>query len=234
MRRLRKPSPVLVVSLIALVAAVGGLAIAAVPDSRGRIAACYAKTSGKLRLLVKGSKCARGERMVRWNQRGPAGAAGAPGQPGTPGQPGAPGQPGEPGTGAPGAPGSPAASLLTVNTKNVPATVGATHFLHPSGASDYWGAVTFADMLSPNTPMVARDLAVRLGGEPGAGESYKVTLLIDGADTALGCTVSALDTTCGNSAELIQVAARSRICFKVEVSAGAVSRRVLIGWRATG
>jgi hypothetical protein len=228
MRRLRKPSPVLVVSLIALVAAVGGLAIAAVPDSRGRIAACYAKTSGKLRLLVKGSKCARGERMIRWNQRGPAGAAGAPGQPG------APGEPGQPGTGTPGTPGAPAASLLTVNTKNVPANVNATHFLHPSGASDYWGAFTFADMLSPNTPMVARDMAVQLGGEPGGSETYKVTLLVNDADTALSCTVTGTDTSCGNSTDAIQVAARSRICFKLEVSAGAVSRRVLIGWRATG
>jgi hypothetical protein len=227
MRRLRKPSPALAVSLIALVAALGGFAIAAVPDSRGRIAACYAKKTGKLHLLVKGSRCPRGQVLIRWNQRGPAGAAGAAGTPGQPGQPGEPGQPGQPGQ-----PGSSAASLLTVNTKNVPAPVGATHYLHPSGPSDFWGAVTFADMLSPNTPMVARDLGVQLGGEPGAGESYKVTLLVDGADTSLACTVSGTETACGNSTAAIQMAARSRISFRVEVSAAAVQRRVLIGWRA--
>jgi hypothetical protein len=223
MRRLRKPSPALVVSLIALLAALGGLAIAAVPDSRGRIAACYAKKSGRLHLLVKGSKCRRGEVMIRWNQRGPTGAQGAPGTPGAPGSAGEPGQPG-----------SYAASLLTVDTKNVPAPVGETHYLHPSGPTDFWGAVTFADMLSANTPIVARDVAVQLGGPPGGTETYKITLLVNGADTALACTVTGTDMSCANSADAIQVAAGSRICFKVEVSAGAVSRRVLIGWRATG
>jgi hypothetical protein len=228
MRRPRKPSPALVVSLIALVAAVSGLAIAAVPDSRGRIAACYSKKTGSVRLLVKGGGCPRGLTLIRWNQRGPAGVAGSPGAPGTAGERGLQGEQGNQGV-----QGSPAASLLTVNTKNVPANVGVTHYLHPSGPSDYWGAPLFADMLSANTPMVAADLAVRLGGEPGAvGEFYKVTLLVDSADTALTCTVADFDTNCGNSAATVQIPARSRIAFKAEVSAGSVSRRILIGWRA--
>lgn len=228
MWRPRKPSPALVVSLIALVAAVGGLAVAAVPDSRGRIAACYAKRTGKMHLLVKGRKCPRGQKLIRWNQHGPAGATGLAGTPGTPGQQGDRGLPGEPGQ-----TGAPAASLLTVNTKNVPANAGVIQYLHPSGPSDLWGAPTFADMLSPNTPIVARDLAVRLGNEPGAGESYTVTLLVDSADTALKCTVSDLETTCGDSAAAVQIPARSRLSFEVDVSAGAIQRRVLIGWRAT-
>jgi hypothetical protein len=229
MRRMRKPSPALVVSLIALVAAVSGLAVAAVPDSSGRIAACYSKKSGKVRLLVKGSRCPRGQKLIRWNQRGPAGVAGAAGSPGTPGQPGQPGQPGEPGQ-----PGSSAASLLTVNTKNVPAPAGATRYLHPSGPSDFWGAPTFANMLSPNTPIVARDLAVQLGDEPSPGESYTITLEVDDADTALTCTVADLAKTCANSAAAVQIPAGSRISFKLVVSAAAVQRRVLLGWRAVG
>src|SRR3954451_3970427 len=110
MRRLRKPSPALVVSLIALVVALGGFAIAAVPDSRGRIAACYAKKGGTLRLLLKGSRWRGSERLVRWNQQGPTGARGEPGQPGAAGEPGAPGQPGTGTPGTPGATGAPAAS----------------------------------------------------------------------------------------------------------------------------
>jgi hypothetical protein len=93
--------------------------------------------------------------------------------------------------------------------------------------------VTFADMLSPGTAVVGRDMAVQLGGAPGGTETYRVTLLVNGADTALTCTVTGTDMSCGNSADAVQIAAGSRICFKVEVSAGAVSRRVLIGWRAT-
>src|SRR4051812_50225214 len=98
MRRLPKPSPALAVALIALVAALSGLAIATVPDSRGRIAACYAKRSGELRLLVKGTTCPRGRVPIRWNQRGPAGAARGARAAGPPRQPRAPRAPGPPGT----------------------------------------------------------------------------------------------------------------------------------------
>src|SRR3954467_2359631 len=94
MRRLKKPSPTLFIALLALVAAAGGFAVAAVPDSQGRIAACYVTKTGKVRLLAKGNKCQKGETLTRWNQTGPAGQAGAAGAPGAPGQSGSPGQPG--------------------------------------------------------------------------------------------------------------------------------------------
>src|SRR3954463_16746626 len=100
MRRLQKPSPTLFIALLALVAAVGGFAVAAVPDSQGRIAAWYVKKNGKGRLLVKGNKCQKGETLVRWNQTGPPGQPGTPGAPGQPGTPGTPGQPGAKGAAA--------------------------------------------------------------------------------------------------------------------------------------
>jgi hypothetical protein len=214
------------VALISLVVAVGGISMAAVRDKQGRIVACYAKKSGDLRVLAKGTKCRRAEKKLRWNQRGPRGTAGQGGAPGTAGSTGP--------TGPSGAQGPSAASLLTVNTGNVPANVGVTHFLHPSGVSDYWGATTFADMLSPNSPIVARDLAVSLPNPPGAaGEFYKTTLFVNGAPTALTCTVEGVtDTTCGNSDASVPIAARSLMSFSVEVSAGSVSRRIRLGWRA--
>ena len=224
-----KPSPALFIALLALVAAIGGFAVAAVPDSSGRIAACYLKKSGKLRLLVKGSKCQKGEQLIRWNQTGPAGAngiAGAPGQQGVPGQSGQ--------QGGQGVRGASASSMLTGNTGNIPVPIGAPRWLHPSGVSDTWGATTFAEMPSPNTPVVARDLAVKLGNPAGAGESYTITLQIDGVDTALTCTVAGdTDTSCGNSNARVSIAARSNLSFQVETTAGATSRRVLFAWRAT-
>jgi hypothetical protein len=230
MRWVQKPSPALVIAIVALGAAVGGFAVAAVPDSKGRITACYVKKNGNVRLLVKGSKCKSGETLIRWNQTGPAGLNGAAGAPG--GQ-GVPGQPGE--KGLQGVKGSSASSMLTGNTGNIPVPVdGNPRWLHPSGVSDVWGATTFAEMLSPNTPLVARDLAVQLGNPAGAGESYKVTLQIGGVDSALTCTVAGdTDTTCGNSADSVAIAPKSRLSFELEVSTGAVSRRVLFGWRAT-
>jgi len=222
MRRRSLPSPALVVALVALVAAVGGYAIAAVPDKNGRIPACYGKKSGDLRVLVKGTKCKRGEKKLLWNQTGPTGSAGAPGQPGSPGQPG-----------QDGAPGPAGGSMLTGNTKNLIPAAGSTNWLHPSGPSDFWGAPTFAEMLTPERAIVARDLAVRLGGPAGAGESYKITFLVDGAATALTCTVSGdTDPTCGDGTTTVAIPPRSRMAFQVDVSAGAVSRRVLFAWRA--
>jgi len=203
------------VALVALVAALGGFAIAAVPDKKGRIVACYEKRGGDLRVLQKGTKCKRAEKRIRWSQKGRRGPAGQ--------------------DGAPGAPGRSAASMLTGNTMNIPVAPGTTKFLAPSGPSDTWGATTFAETLSPNTPVVARDLAIELGGPPGAGESYVVTLQIAGTDTPLTCTVAgASAASCSNSTAAVPIPARSPICFKVVVSAGAVTRRVLFGWRAVG
>ena len=77
--RPRKPSPVLALSIVAAAAAAGGLAIAAVPDKQGRIEACYVKKTGAVKLLVKGTKCPRGWKLVRWSQTGPARASGRTG-----------------------------------------------------------------------------------------------------------------------------------------------------------
>jgi hypothetical protein len=209
MRRAGKPSPALVVAVVAVVAAAGGFAVAAVPDGQGRITACYAKKSGKLRVLVRGTRCRPPEKRLRWSQTGPQGPAGVD-----------------------GAAGSPASSMLTANTLNA-APANETRFIHPSGTSDLYLDVDIAVMLSPSTPVVARDLAVELPNPPGAGQSYAITLNVAGADTALTCTIQDPQTACSNSAEQVTVPAGSRIAFKVQTSAAAVTRRVRLGWRAT-
>lgn len=104
-----------VVALTALVTVIAGgtWAIGAIPDSQGRISACYQPTNvyrtftvggrpvrrlikqaGEVRLLVTGTRCRRGERKLVWNQQGPPGLQGAQGIPGTPGTAGTPGQQG--------------------------------------------------------------------------------------------------------------------------------------------
>ena len=61
-------------------ALVGGVvAIGALPDSKGKINACYVKhgeRKGDVRLLVSGT-CRSDEKKVSWNQRGPRGESGA-------------------------------------------------------------------------------------------------------------------------------------------------------------
>jgi hypothetical protein len=83
----RRPSPALIVSIIALVLAMGGFAVAAIPDSSGVVHGCYKKKKGTLR-LVTGSKCKKSERSISWNQKGQAGANGATGAKGDKGDKG--------------------------------------------------------------------------------------------------------------------------------------------------
>lgn len=70
----------------ALFVALGGGAIAAIPDSGGVIHACY-KRNGAVRIIdpSAGDTCAQPETSLAWNQRGPAGERGLQGPPGAPG-----------------------------------------------------------------------------------------------------------------------------------------------------
>jgi len=98
------------VALTALFIALGGAGYAAtgaVRESRGQLTACVGETH--VLVLKTGSKpCHPGQRMVAWNQRGPAGPEGAPGARGATGAQGPRGA-----TGAPGTPGAPGISALS-------------------------------------------------------------------------------------------------------------------------
>jgi hypothetical protein len=107
----------------ASIGAIGALAVlaadvvgyAAIPGPGGVISACYANTSGSLRVIdaQAGAKCAKNETLLAFNQTGPQGpqgmqgVQGLQGLQGLQGMPGANGAPGTPG--APGAPGVPGA-----------------------------------------------------------------------------------------------------------------------------
>ncbi|TML82963.1 MAG: hypothetical protein E6G07_02160 [Actinobacteria bacterium] len=62
---------------IAIILAAGGLAVAAIPDSKGVIHACYKTKGGSLR-VVGGTECKSGEKPLSWNQKGKQGNPGAP------------------------------------------------------------------------------------------------------------------------------------------------------------
>lgn len=75
LKRLPTPSPASVLALVAVVLSATGLAVAAIPDSKGVIHACYAKSGGALR-VVSGKKCEAGEKKLAWNKQGPRGIRG--------------------------------------------------------------------------------------------------------------------------------------------------------------
>jgi hypothetical protein len=96
MRRMFRLSPVLIVALAVLVAAMTSFALGATSGSSKRIRACASKRTGALRVLSgKKTKCPKGTRSLSWNKTGPAGAAGRTGATGAQGPTGAPGSPGQ-------------------------------------------------------------------------------------------------------------------------------------------
>ena len=82
----RRPSPALVVALLALFVALGGGALAATGfiGSDGRVHGCV-DTKGHLTLVKAGAKCGKGKSAIAWNQRGRRGIKGVQGIQGVPG-----------------------------------------------------------------------------------------------------------------------------------------------------
>jgi hypothetical protein len=81
LRRMPRPSPALVVAVIALVVAAGGGAMAALPDSDGTIHGCVG-ARGALRVIEPPTTCEAGETPLDFNQTGPPGERGPAGPPG--------------------------------------------------------------------------------------------------------------------------------------------------------
>ena len=97
---LRRPSPAFVVSVIALVAALGGGAYATIrgiPDAKGVFHGCVNNKTGVLRVVKSANSCSHrrvirragerivipGELAIAWNDTGPQGPPGLQGRPGT-------------------------------------------------------------------------------------------------------------------------------------------------------
>lgn len=88
--RPRRPTAPLVLSVLALVAALGGVAYSAIPDPMGVIHGCYTNQGRTLRVIDSAESCLGSETALNWSQQGPAGPAGAQGPEGPQGPPGQP------------------------------------------------------------------------------------------------------------------------------------------------
>ena len=82
LRRMPRPSPALVVALIALVVAATGGAMAAIPDADGTIHGCIG-ARGALRVIEPPATCEATEAALDFSQKGPAGERGPAGPPGS-------------------------------------------------------------------------------------------------------------------------------------------------------
>ena len=82
-RKLRRPSPAMVVAVAALVVALGGSAVAAVKlDSSPPLKVCVAAKEGKPVVTPKEGVCKRNYTLTEANKEGPEGKEGQQGPPG--------------------------------------------------------------------------------------------------------------------------------------------------------
>jgi Collagen triple helix repeat (20 copies) len=108
-----------VAASLALFIALGGSAFAASSfiSKSGSITGCVDK-SGAVRIVAAGKKCGKGEKSLKWSQKGPTGKTGKNGKNGNTGAQGLRGLTGPPGSagtpGSPGQPGENGATNLTV------------------------------------------------------------------------------------------------------------------------
>lgn len=111
--RRRRPAPGTVIAAMAMVAALGSGAYAAIPDPDGTIHACYQKNNGQLRAVDSRGECRTSEAAIDWNKEGRAGPSGPPGPKGDPGPAGP--------AGPAGAPQAFAAGGGAIDSVNIPA-----------------------------------------------------------------------------------------------------------------
>jgi hypothetical protein len=66
------------VALLVVLALGAGTVYAAIPNSNGKVYACYVKNTGAVRLInyPKVSTCPKGQKLINWNAKGPQGPAG--------------------------------------------------------------------------------------------------------------------------------------------------------------
>ena len=206
MRNLRKQGP-MAVALVALVAAVGGTALAGpIADVARKLGPKdIAKNAIRGKHVKKNSlksadvaKLKAGDFLAseREKLRGPQGEKGDKGDTGATGATGATGPAGPAGdSGAPGGPGTSgsAAPALLFGLIGVSATDPTFSIVGGSATGTETGAQA---PVPPGTGLTARDLSVQIKVAPGVGKSVKFIFRKNLTDTALTCTIAGTATTC--------------------------------------
>ena len=67
--RKHRPSPGTAFGFAALMVALGGVALAAIPDTNGTIHGCFQKSNGNLRVVESAGNCRTSETPISWNQQ---------------------------------------------------------------------------------------------------------------------------------------------------------------------
>jgi hypothetical protein len=188
---------------LALFLALGGISYAAVKLPANSVGTKQLKRNAVVSSKVKNRTLAAADFKKGQLPAGPRGAKGPTGGDGPQGPQGAPGA---------------TTSVLTGRS----ALAGVDSFFVPTGVS-VAGAEGSASILSPGVPSTAGNLSVRLDVAPGAGSSRVITLWVNGADSALTCTIPAAGTTCSNSSASVAVPVGTRLSLQNHVVGAAAA-----------
>lgn len=173
---------------LALIVALTGVGIAAIPGSDGVVNACYSKKSGAVRLVKAGKKCDKGEKATSWSQQGPAGPQGSQGPQGPVGVAGTNGANGIDGSAGQAGSAGPGLLFGSGNASN-----SSTIFTSLAGANTTTQSFAFTPM-PPGANLTARDFSVRANPAVAAG-TLSVALQVNGSD-ALSCTIGTGQNSC--------------------------------------
>src|SRR4051812_46865012 len=224
--RFRRPAPGTVLGGLALVVAVTGVGIAAIPAGNGVISACYAKKGGAVRVIdtAKKQKCTRKEKALSFNQKGlpgpkgDTGAQGGPGVAGTNGSKGIDGSPGQPGSSGPG---------LIFGTLTV--TQGTTTYTSIGGANTTTQPDSFT-LIPPGATLTARDFSVRLRSNVGGATQKVVVALEKNGTSALSCEIDTGQNSCSTTST-VTLSPGDSINFRNDPTASAGNNQATVVFR---
>ena len=192
-----------VAATIALVGVVGAgaFATAEVINKDGEIQACYSKKSGALKVM-KGKKCKKGTKKIVWAQEGPQGPEGPGGQAGADGTNGTPGSEGV------------AGPMIVTSAM-------ATDDGHqPPGSGVNVGTDAGAQVPVPPGSAYTAKSFVATTSQNVAVAAVTIRLNINGAPTALTCTIPIGEDECTAGGATVVVPEGSRISMETTNNAG--------------
>jgi hypothetical protein len=171
----RRPSPVLALSLLLALAALGGVAWAAIPGPEGIIHGCYAKHGGRLRVIDPAhGRCGRREAPLNWSETGPPGPRGGKGATGAKG---ATGPKGSTGPAGPQGPSNAFTASQTGVLALAPSSSRTVLTLNlPAGRYVLSASVRIADEAGASEPAQQATCTVKGAGSPAAEASATATI----------------------------------------------------------
>jgi hypothetical protein len=226
-RRLRRPSPAMVISIVALFVAMGGTGYAALKLPGNSVGSKQIKRSA-----VTSSKVKNGSLSVDdFSAASVAALKGAKGDKGDKGDPGATGEAGPAGEQGPV---GPQAGAPLMGKAFIYANQNGDEFMRVTGDEGTATLESARTVLSPNAPIVARDLAVVLSVAPGTGKSWTIALRAAGTDTALKCTIADNATACDTGATSVTIPPAAKLTIHVTHSGSPTTQPyAYYGWSAS-